>query len=66
MLRFDGYRILVTGGSSGIGNAIATAFRDAGAEVAATGTRPREAYERDLEGIEFHTVDAPGGANYLI
>ena len=39
MLRFDGYRILVTGGSSGIGNAIATAFRDAGAEVATTGTR---------------------------
>ena len=32
MLRFDGYRILVTGGSSGIGNAIATAFRDAGAD----------------------------------
>ena len=57
MLRFDGYRILVTGGSSGIGNAIATAFRDAGAEVAATGTKPRDAYESDLEGIEFHTVD---------
>lgn len=57
MLRFDGYRVLVTGGSSGIGNAVATAFRDAGAEVAATGTKPREAYESDLEGIEFHTVD---------
>ena len=57
MLRFDGYRILVTGGSSGIGNAIATAFRDAGAEVAATGTKPREEYGSDLDGIEFHTVD---------
>lgn len=57
MLRFDGYRILVTGGSSGIGNAMATAFRDAGAEVAATGTRPRGAYESDLDGIDFHTVD---------
>ena len=57
MLRFDGYRVLVTGGSSGIGNAIATAFRDAGAEVVATGTKPRDAYVSDLEGIDFRTVD---------
>ena len=57
MLRFDGYRILVTGGSSGIGNVMATAFRDAGAEVAATGTRPRDSYDSDLDGIDFHTVD---------
>ena len=31
--------VLVTGGTSGIGHGIATAFRDAGASVAVTGTR---------------------------
>ena len=34
-----GIRVLVTGGTSGIGAGIARAFRDAGAEVAITGTR---------------------------
>jgi len=40
--RFDysGARVLVTGGSSGIGYAIARAFTDVGAQVTATGTRP--------------------------
>ena len=57
VLDFSGYSVLVTGGSSGIGNAIATAFRDAGAEVTATGTRARGDYESDLEGIDFRTVD---------
>ena len=57
VLDFGGYSVLVTGGSSGIGNAIATAFRDAGAEVTATGTRARGDYDSDLEGIDFRTVD---------
>ena len=38
-LSFAGHKVLVVGGSSGIGNAIAVAFRDHGAEVCITGTR---------------------------
>jgi NAD(P)-dependent dehydrogenase (short-subunit alcohol dehydrogenase family) len=37
MFRFDGKRVLVTGGTSGIGLAIAEAFRGAGAHVIAAG-----------------------------
>lgn len=36
---FDDATVLVTGGTSGIGYAIATAFADAGADVTVTGTR---------------------------
>lgn len=39
-LDFTGKRVLAVGGSSGIGNGIARAFRDAGAEVHVWGTRP--------------------------
>lgn len=56
-LDFSGKRILVTGGSSGIGNGIACAFRDAGAEVLATGTKARGDYDSDLEGIEYVEAD---------
>ena len=45
---FSGHRVVVTGGSNGIGNAMARAFRDAGAEVLVTGTRAREDYDSDL------------------
>jgi NAD(P)-dependent dehydrogenase (short-subunit alcohol dehydrogenase family) len=37
MFTFDGKRVLVTGGTSGIGQAIADAFRAAGADVTAAG-----------------------------
>lgn len=57
-LDFTGKAVLVTGGSSGIGNAIACSFRDAGADVVATGTRPRDAYDTDLDRIDYRQVDA--------
>lgn len=61
---FRGCRVLVTGGTSGIGAGIAAAFRDAGAAVAITGTRPAPSdYHRDLAGYEYHQLrltDADG------
>lgn len=52
---FSGARVLVTGGTSGIGAAIAAAFSAAGAEVTITGTH---------EDVSTYP-DAPGGTNYL-
>lgn len=61
-LRFDGARVLVVGGTSGIGNGIAQAFRAAGAEVHVWGTRASAADYRagegsDLDGLHFARVD---------
>ncbi len=55
---FTGARVLVTGGTSGIGHAVATAFAAAAADVTVTGTRsgPSE-YDTDLEGFEYHRLD---------
>jgi NAD(P)-dependent dehydrogenase (short-subunit alcohol dehydrogenase family) len=51
---FSGARVLVTGGSNGIGLGIANAFRDAGAEVTITGTRASAGeYDHDLSGFGF-------------
>jgi 3-oxoacyl-[acyl-carrier protein] reductase len=51
---YSGARVLVTGGSNGIGLAIAGAFRDAGAEVTITGTRKSPGdYEHDLSGFDY-------------
>jgi len=51
---FGGAAVLVTGGTSGIGLGIATAFRDAGATVTVTGTRAGAAdYETDLAGMRY-------------
>lgn len=65
-LDFTGKRVLVVGGSSGIGNGIAQAFRARGAKVAVWGTRPREDYRvedgSDLSGLTYARVDASDSA----
>lgn len=54
---FSGAKVLVTGGSNGIGAAIAKAFAEAGAEVIITGTRPSAAeYEGDLSAYEYRQL----------
>jgi 3-oxoacyl-[acyl-carrier protein] reductase len=64
-VRFDfgGARVLVTGGTSGIGLAIARAFAGAGAAVTITGTRADpEAYEADLSSFVYRQLDVRDGA----
>jgi len=55
---FSGARVLVTGGSNGIGAAISKGFADAGADVAITGTRasPSE-YGGDLSPYAYHQLE---------
>jgi len=54
---FTGTTALITGGTSGIGNAIAVLFRDAGADVTVTGTRPAATdYEADLSAMTYHQL----------
>tara|TARA_R110000796_G_scaffold8843_27_gene29175 strand:+ start:32687 stop:33427 length:741 start_codon:yes stop_codon:yes gene_type:complete len=60
---FTGKTVCIIGGSSGIGNATAQAFRGCGAEVHVTGTRASEAdyaadEGSDLEGLTFHQLNA--------
>ena len=61
-LDFSGRQVLVVGGSSGIGNGIAQAFRVKGAHVAVCGTRASAAdYSPDegshLEGLDYFRLD---------
>ena len=61
-LNFTGKSVLVTGGSSGIGNGIAHAFASRGAEVIVTGTRPDEgdfleSEDSDFTGLTYHQLD---------
>ena len=61
-LDFSGKRVLVIGGSSGIGNGIAHGFRTRGAEVYVTGTRPDEgdyleAEDSDFTDLTYHQLD---------
>lgn len=55
---YTGAHVLVTGGTSGIGAATAAAYRDAGASVTITGTRPSAAdYGEDLSGFRYIQLD---------
>ncbi|MBI4518007.1 MAG: SDR family oxidoreductase [Deltaproteobacteria bacterium] len=59
---FSGARVLVTGGSNGIGLAIARAFTAAGAGVTITGTRAAVAdYEHDLSAFAYRQLDVRDG-----
>ncbi len=54
---FGGTRVLVTGGTSGIGHAIARSFVDAGAHVTVTGTKTAaDEYDTDLSGLRYATA----------
>jgi len=54
--------VLVTGGTSGIGNATAAAYRDAGANVTITGTRASaKDYDNDLSGYRYLQMDIEDG-----
>lgn len=63
LLDFRNRVVLVTGGSSGIGNAAAQLFRALGAQVHVTGTgASADAYETragsNLDGLAYHQLDA--------
>ena len=55
---FSGTTVLVTGGTSGIGHAVAGAFADAGARVTVTGTRAAASdYTVDLTRFTYRQLD---------
>ena len=56
-LDFSGKKVLVCGGSDGIGYGVAAAFFEAGAEVAITGTRSADNYENDFSNFTYHQLD---------
>jgi 3-oxoacyl-[acyl-carrier protein] reductase len=61
-LDFTGKRVVVIGGSSGIGNGIAHGFRGRGASVSVTGTRPDfgdylEAEDADFTGLDYRQLN---------
>lgn len=60
---YSGKTILISGGSSGIGLAIAKGFRHAGGDVWITGTRTGAGdYPDDLSGLTFRQLDMEDGA----
>jgi 3-oxoacyl-[acyl-carrier protein] reductase len=66
-LDFSGQQVLVIGGSSGIGNGIAQAFRSRGARVHVCGTRAAAsdytaAEGSDLTGLDYSSLDVSSAA----
>jgi 3-oxoacyl-[acyl-carrier protein] reductase len=64
-VRFDysGASVLVTGGTGGIGGAIAAAYRAAGAAVTITGTRASAGdYDADLSGYRYFSLNVADSA----
>ncbi len=64
-VRFDysGASVLVTGGTSGIGAAVAAAYQQAGAEVTIAGTRARPTdYDADLSAYRYLRLDVRDAA----
>jgi len=60
---FSGARVLVTGGSNGIGLGIARAFAEAGARVTISGTRAKASeYPHDLSGFAYAALDVRDAA----
>lgn len=57
---FQGARVWITGGGSGIGKAMALQFAEAGAQVAVSGRR-----EQRLEGV-VQTIEDKGGTAYAV
>ena len=60
----SGRTALIAGGSSGIGLGIAHKFREAGAQVHVTGTRPNASDygEGELDDLIFHSLDVADSA----
>ena len=55
---YSGARVLVTGGSNGIGYGIASAFATAGAMVTVTGTRASASdYQNDLSAFTYRQLE---------
>ncbi len=67
-LDFSGKTVLVIGGSSGIGNGVAQAFRGKGAEVHVCGTREKASDYKledgsDLDGLHYAQLDVSDAAS---
>lgn len=66
---YSGAHVVVTGGTSGIGHAIATAFAAAGGAVTITGTRSAPAdYDTELAGFAYHQLQMsdPGSIDAFV